>query len=427
MSPPGVRPVLLAVLVLLACTGCGLFSEGTVISPAPITEEEGQPEVQSAPIPTATPEGVPLPADAIVIGALMATTGLLAEYDEPALVAAQNRIDALNEAGGLLGRPVVLRHVDSHTEMSSMHRGAEHLLLDGIDMVLMTCDAVFAEPALKVLESPGTVVISPCGTDDLWVSGELGERVFSLGTPVSTEAELLVSLVAERGFTTATAIIDQTSTEAVAVCEAFELGFEDSGGRVSGLYRYQPTDPGLLEPILLGLAGTDTEAIVFCGTRLVAPEILAPIRAAGIAQPIFAGSTMDGDHWLGKVPGVGDFTMLSYASVYTDSTDPSPAVREVLADYFAVTGHRARDGRVVTGHDAVEAYVRAVERAGTTDPRAVVAELQRFDGEVLVAGPVTFDRRVHAALERPMRVITIQDPYAQYDRIVVPQPSAAAQ
>ncbi len=421
MSAHGVRPVLLAVLVLLACTGCGLFRQGTVVSPAPIAEEPGDSVSERSPAPRATPDGVPLPDDTVVIGALMATTGFLAVYDEPALVAAQNRVDALNEAGGLLGRPVVLRHLDSHTELSAMRNGAEQLLLDGIDLLLMTCDAAYAAPALDVLNSSGTLVISPCGTDDVWSTGELGERVFSMATPVSTEAELLVSLVADRGFTTAVVIIDQTSTEAVAVCEAFEQGFEASGGRVSGLYRYQPTDPGLLEPILSGLVNIGPESIVFCGTRLVGPEeILAPIRAAGVLQPIFASSTMDGDHWIGKVPGVGDFTMLSYASVFTASPDPSPEVREVLADYLATTGHIARDGRVVTGADAVEAYVRAVERAGTLDPGAVAAQLERFDGEDLAAGPVTFGPRIRAPVDRPMRVITIEEPYARYDRIVSP-------
>ncbi len=420
MSPSGVRPVLLAALVLFACTGCGLFSEGTVISPAPITEEEGQADVESTPFATATPAGVPLPADAIVIGALMATTGFLADYDEPALVAAKNRINALNEAGGLLGRPVVLRHIDSHTELSIMRDGAEQLLLDGVDLILMTCDAVYARPALDALKSSGTLVISPCGNDDYWVSGDLGERVFSVGTPVSTEVGMLASMVAERNLGTAAVIIDETSTEAVAVCEAFGPRFEESGGQIVGLYRYQPTDPGLLDPILSGLSSADPESIVFCGTRLVAPEILAPVRAAGFAQPVFASSTMDGDHWIGHVPGIGDFTMLSYASVYTDSPDPSPAVREVLADYLEATGHRARDGRAITGHDAIEAYVRAVERAGTIDPGPVTAQLERFDGEDLVAGSVTYSSSVHAALGRPMRVITIQDPYAQYDRIISP-------
>ena len=418
MNALGARPVLLVAVALLVLSGCGLFSEGTVISPAPITEEEDQPGVEGTPIPTATPAGAPLPADAIVIGALMATTGFLADYDEPALVAARNRIDALNEAGGLLGRPVVLRHIDSHTELSIMRNGAEQLLLDGVDLMLMTCDAAYAGPAIDALESSGTLVISPCGTDDLWASGELGDRVFSLGTPVSTEVEMLVSLVADRGNATAAVIIDQTSTEAVAVCEGFGPRFEEAGGRVVGLHRYQPTDPGLLEPILLGLGSTSPEAIVFCGTRLVAPEILAPVRAAGFSQPIFANSTMDGDHWIGHVPGVGDFTMLSYASIYTDSPDPSPAVREVLADYLDSTGHRARDGRMITGHDAMEAYIRAVERAGTTDPGPVATQLERFDGEDLVAGPVTFDSGAHAPLGRPMRVITIQDPYAQFERIV---------
>ena len=421
MGAPGIRPVLLVVLVLVAGTGCGLFSQGTVVSPAPIADEQAEQIAESPPGPIATPDGVPLPDDTIVIGALMATTGFLAVYDEPALVAAQNRIDALNETGGLLGRPVVLRHFDSHTELSAMRDGAEQLLLDGIDVLLMTCDAVYAAPALEVLEGSGTLVISPCGTDDAWITGELGQRVFSMATPVSTEAELLASLVADRGFTTAVVVIDETSTEAVAVCEAFEREFEAAGGRVYGLYRYQPTDPGLLEPILSGLINTGPESIVFCGTRLVAPEeILAPIRAAGILQPIFASSTMDGDHWIGKVPGVGDFTMLSYASVYTGSPDPSPEVREVLADYLTSTGHIARDGRVVTGADAVEAYVRAVERAGTLDPGAVTAQLERFDGEELAAGPITFGPNIRAAADRPMRVVTIEEPYAQYDRMISP-------
>ena len=428
MGAPGIRPPALAALVLVVvvlavCSGCGLFSQGTVVSPAPIVDDQGQPIAESSPVPIATPDGVPLPDDTIVIGALMATTGFLAVYDEPALVAAQNRIDALNEAGGLLGRPVVLRHFDSHTELSAMRNGAEHLLLDGIDLLLMTCDAVYAAPALEVLEGSGTLVISPCGTDDVWITGELGQRVFSMATPVSTEAELLVSLVADRGFTTAVVIIDQTSTEAVAVCEAFERKFEASGGRVSGLYRYQPTDPGLLGPILSGLIDTVPESIAFCGTRLVGPEeILAPIRAAGIVQPIFASSTMDGDHWIGKVPGVGDFTMLSYASVYSGAPDPSPAVRLVLDDYLAATGHRASDGRMVTGHDAIEAYIRAAERAGTTEPDAVAEQLRRFDGEEMAIGPVTFGPDLQAVADRPMRVITVEEPYARFSRLAVAEP-----
>jgi len=421
MRLSGARSALLFVLALAAAGGCGLFSQGTVISPAPITEVGGEQAARRTPGPIATPEGAPLPDDAIVVGALMATTGFLADYDEPALVAARNRIDALNEAGGLLGRPVVLRHIDSHTELSIMRRGAEQLLLDGVDMVLMTCDAVYARPALQALEGSETLVISPCGTDDHWVGGELGERVFSLGTPVGVEAGMLASLAADRGIGAAAVIIDQTSTEAAAVCEAFGPRFEESGGQVVGLYRYQPTDPGLLDPILAGLSRTGPGLIVFCGTRQVAPEVLAPVRAAGFSQPILANSTMDGDHWIGHVPDIGDFTMLSYASVYTDSPDPSPAVREVLAGYWEATGHRARDGRVVTGHDAVEAYVRAVERAGTTDPGRVVAQMERFDGEALAAGPVTFGTGARAPLGRPMRVIAIDDPYARYLRIIGPR------
>ena len=420
---------ILAVLVL-ACSGCTLFREGTVVGPAPISGEEETPAAEGAPVPTATPVGSPLPDNAVIVGALMATTGFLAEYDVPALAAARIRIDALNEAGGLLGRPVVLRHIDSHTEMSNMHRGAEELLIDGLDLLLMTCDAAFGVPALEVVEEAGTLVISPCGADDRWVTGELGDRVFSMATPVSTEAAHLVTLVEERGLGTVTVVVDQTSTETVAVCDEFETVFEAAGGRISGFHRYQPTDPSLLDPILSGIARTDPEAIVFCGTRKVAPEILAPIRASGMNQPIFANSTMDGDFWIHMVPGIGDFTVLSYASVYQD--DPSPAVRQLLDDFQAATGYRANDGRAITGVDAVDAYVRAVERAGTLNPRVVAAELEQFDAEPLAAGLTSFGPRAHAAVGRPMRVITIHGDHARYDRIISPMPpvgqdSSAAQ
>ncbi|MCY4257200.1 MAG: ABC transporter substrate-binding protein [bacterium] len=411
--------VALLVAVVLVCGGCGLFSRNAVVSPDSDTTASTEPEeVSAAPVTVATPDGVPLPENAIVIGALLATRGFLSTYDEPALVAAQNRVDALNQDGGLLGRPVVLRHIDSHTELSAMQSGAEQLLLDGMDMLLITCDAVYAQPALEALQGSGTLVISPCGTDDVWNTGELGERVFSLGTPVSTEAAMLAELVTERGLNSAVVVIDQTSTEAVAVCEGFQQFFSERGGRTLDLLRYQPTDPGLVEPILTGLASLNPQAIVFCGTRLVAPEVLAPIRAAGNTQPIFSGSSMDGDYWIGRVPQVGDFTMLSYGSVYTNSADPNPAVRDLLSSYLATTGFRASDGRFLTGHDAIEAYVRAVTRAGTTDPEAVTLELEQFYQEGFAAGPVTLRSGYHAPVDRPMRVIVIQEPYAVFDRVV---------
>ncbi|MXW41942.1 MAG: amino acid ABC transporter substrate-binding protein [Acidimicrobiia bacterium] len=408
---------LVAVAVLLFA-GCGLFGSGTVISPELEATAPQQVGVNSTPVSPVIPDGAPLPDNAILIGALMATRGFLSTYDEPALVAAQNRVDALNTDGGLLGRPLVLRHIESHTELSVMKNGAEQLLLDGIDLLLVTCDAVYAQPALEELQDSGTLVISPCGTDDAWTTGELGERVFSLGTPVSTEASMLADLMIERGLDTSVVVIDQTSTEAMAVCEAFQQSFDKQGGRVLSLFRYQPTDPGLIAPILAGLALANPEAIVFCGTRLVAPEVLAPIRQAGHDQPIFANSSMDGDYWLGRVPQIGDFTMLSYGSVYADSADPNPQVRQVLDSYFATTGHRANDGRLITGHDAIEAYVRAVTRAGTTNPAAVAAELRQFHKEGFAAGSVSFGLGRHAPVDRPMRVIVVEEPFARFDRII---------
>ena len=50
-----------------------------------------------------------------------------------------------------------------------------------------------------------------------------------------------------------------------------------------------------------------------------------------------------------------------------------------------------------------------IERAGTTDSDAVLAELNKFDNEPLLVGPTTFTEDLHINLQRPQAIIGIKD------------------
>ena len=49
----------------------------------------------------------------------------------------------------------------------------------------------------------------------------------------------------------------------------------------------------------------------------------------------------------------------------------------------------------MTGYAIIEAWTRAVERAGTFDAKAVALELEKFDKEPLLAGDTTYTPEWH--------------------------------
>lgn len=59
-------------------------------------------------------------------------------------------------------------------------------------------------------------------------------------------------------------------------------------------------------------------------------------------------------------------------------------------------------GHVLTGYSAVEAYARAVEKAGSVEADKVKAVLDSFSNEELLIGPTTFEPDLHINLNRPM-------------------------
>ena len=82
-------------------------------------------------------------------------------------------------------------------------------------------------------------------------------------------------------------------------------------------------------------------------------------------------------------------------------------------------GKRAPTGRAVLGHSVVYAWARAVERAGTFDSDAVLAKLEKFSDEPLLAGLTTYTPEFHTNFLRPMLIFSFENgklgPLGYYD------------
>jgi branched-chain amino acid transport system substrate-binding protein len=117
------------------------------------------------------------------------------------------------------------------------------------------------------------------------------------------------------------------------------------------------------------------------------------IRAAGINSMIINGSGVDGSYWLNAVPDLSNFYVPVQGSIYGD--DPNPAVSEFNAKYKDATGGDPSSQYVFPGYVMIDVWAKAVERAGSTDADAVVAELEKMSEEPTLFGPRSFTSELH--------------------------------
>ncbi len=94
---------------------------------------------------------------------------------------------------------------------------------------------------------------------------------------------------------------------------------------------------------------------------------------------ILNGSGVDGSYWLSAVPDLSNFFVPVQGSIYGD--DPNPDVTAFNAKYKEVTGGDPSTQYVYPGYVMIDVWAKAVERAGTTEASAVVAELEKMNGE----------------------------------------------
>jgi branched-chain amino acid transport system substrate-binding protein len=108
---------------------------------------------------------------------------------------------------------------------------------------------------------------------------------------------------------------------------------------------------------------------------------------------ILNGSGVDGSYWLSAVPDLSNFFVPVQGSIYGD--DPNPAVNEFNTKYTEVTGAPPSTQYVYPGYVMIDVWAKAVERAGTTETSAVVAELEKMVDEPTLFGPRTFTSELH--------------------------------
>lgn len=377
-----------------------------------VTVEVGK-EAEAATAPAGEP---------IIIGAVFNATGWMAAYDQPPREGALLAVEAINEAGGVLGRPLELIELDGATDPATVGNAARQLIEQGADVILAPCDFDIGGPASQAAQEAGLVGLSTCASSPLYGSKALGDKQFTL----SMWNNIMSAGAAEYayndlGWRTAYVVADTSIDYSLSLGDYFTEHFTALGGEIVGEDTYLQGDADFSAQIQrIQNLPEEPDGLFISSYAPDLGTIVRQTRAAGIDTPIMGGDTYDdAEFWSVLGPDLGtNIYFATHGWLGPEAGDDVPAFIE---RYEAKYGKAPGTAFILTGWDAVHVLAQAIEKAGTTDGAAVAKAMEETQFNLL-SGNLSWSSAAEGHQpKKEVALVELQNGQASFLRWVLPE------
>lgn len=341
--------------------------------------------------------------DGLVIGYAAAVTGSLAPYDSPDGVAC--RVKQINEAGGLLGKPIKLIVRDTKSDAVTASNAGQELIDQGADVILgpPTDDGLI--PIAQLALPKGIPVLSVGATQPAFpvASPENGYLVpFGDNASAAGAAEVAYKDGRRKAVLM---IANDVGAYSAVTPEYFAKAFEKLGGKIVGRVNYHHglADYSAQVAEIRNIA--DKPDMIFAAILVPDAGVLVrTLNSSGYDIPVYGTDGFDDPSFI-EVAGGG-------AGLATFVTHGFPGEGSTLKTFYddcTKLGYKPQNIFFGLGGDAIEVVKAAVEKAGSFDPakiNAAIKEIQNLKG--ITTGSITYKDRNGVPLKE-MSVMQVKD------------------
>jgi branched-chain amino acid transport system substrate-binding protein len=359
--------------------------------------------------------------DPIVIGAAVAETGFLSNSDLPPLQGLKVAVQDINEAGGVLGRPLKLVVADMKSDRTLGASAALRTIDQGAVLGVVTCDLDLGSPAAIEFAKQKMLSVSLCaGSPDYGPRG-VSPLTFSAGQATSSEAAGAADFgYEEKGYKTAYILKDTLLDYSMTWGSYFDKTFTAYGGKIVGQDKYNNEDASVQTQIArMKAVNPAPDVIAMCGVQPGGPAAIRQMRSAGITAPLLMCDGLDGSNWLPSVPGLKDAFVVSYGD--WTGKDPEARINDFFKKYIDRFGE-PNNGHALMGYATAEILTEGIKQAKSTDGAAIQAKLEEMKDFDSIVGCTTFDEEWHVSFCRPTAFKEIKDGKATFSARVDPAP-----
>ncbi len=373
----------------------------------------------SAPAEAAASSAAPAASgDPLVLGIVQAGSGFMGPIDTPARNALLLEVEKVNAAGGVNGQPIQVNFIDTETKFEAYAPNAQKVIDEGANVLIVTCDYDVSSPAALVAEAANVLNIAPCIGDPIYGPAGGLKLGFSMGDGVPGEASVMAEFANKQGYKTAVLMKDTSIKYTQNQCAVFDKRFTELGGKVLNTYEYVQGD-SVKETVSKIASGTKPDVIINCGYNPGGGQVAKEIRDGGLATPIISGFGMDGDFWVGGIPNLTDYYVVTYNAKNGD--DANADVNAAAEEYKAKYGNLPDVGGFVTGPTTLQVILEAYKQAGSWDGDKMTAALETFKDVPTLAGPTSFSPDLHINVTRPMAILEVVDGKLKFIEAIAPE------
>lgn len=355
----------------------------------------------------------------IVLLAVLMTSTMGCEPDEPAILRAEKAADAsgdivigvgwpvtapsqvgfvkgiglaveeINAAGGVLGRPIRTVVSDDQSSVKDGRIIAQQFV-DQTDVIAVIghLNSYISLPTSSIYQFGGLLMISPGSTSPA-LTKQGYTRVFRSTLSDEAVGVGMAEFAAREGYQDMV-IAYARNPYGKDLANAFEraalrnrLSVVDRRSYAGGP---EQTDMSLHQ-VVSGWRDREFSAIFIAGTLPEAGRLIREIRKHGITQPILAGEGVDSPALIDIAGRASEGVVI--ASTYHPDL-PRPTARQFRTAYESVHGE-APDSWAARGYDTVQVLASGIREAGSTIPDSVAASLRGMTPHVGVIKDYAFD------------------------------------
>ncbi len=373
-------------------------------------------------------EGAPA-TGAIVVGHFASMTGSEATFGQSTDKGVRMAIEERNAAGGVKGRQIELRTLDTASKASEGGTVVTRLINnEKVVALLGEVSSSISIAGGQVAQKLGVPMISPSSTNERVTKiGDMISRVCFLD---SFQGYVMAKFVTDNLKLTKVAILyDQQQAYSKGLANDFKAAFTGMKGVITTEQAYSGGDPDVSAQ-LQTIKTSGAQAVYMPGYYTDAGNMVRQARKIGIKEPFLGGDGWDSE----KLAEIGGEAIEgSYYSNHYSFEEDRPQVQAFVKKYREKHG-QVPDGLAALGYDAARVLFDAMDKAPSLsgkDLAQAIAQTKNFDG---VTGNITIDANRDAVKKavvlqmkggKPTYVASVSPPGMDDAAPAAPQPAVS--
>jgi branched-chain amino acid transport system substrate-binding protein len=317
-------------------------------------------------------------------------TGDYATFGAQMKAGAEQAVEDINAAGGVLGEQLTLAVEDDRCDPKEAVAVANRVASSGAVLMAGHFCSGSSIPASAVYVEEGVVQISPASTNPALTDERPGPGVYRVCGRDDQQGEVAGQYLATEFKDAKVAILHDKSAYGKGLADATKASME-AAGKQADLYEAYTAGEQDYTALVTKLKEAGVGVVYVGGYHTEAGLIKRQMKEAGLDAVLMSGDALVTDEYWQITGDAGEGTLMTF------SPDPrmAPGAAELVEKFRA--DKIEPEGYVLYTYAAVQAWAQAAEKAGSTDHAAVIKALDEGTFET-VLGTLEFDEKGDVSL-----------------------------